>query len=584
MSIDHVDEAITQLQGCIDHLGGVVALSVISGGGEPSHVVGTLLDALVTELRLDFAYVQLKPRTGEAALEVVRVADSYATIATPSDIATLLARSLGPAPESWAPTARIDVGGEGLALAVLRMGLQRQVGTVVAGCRRSDFPRSTESVVLRGAAGHAALGLYEARQLGERERAADLQRPTAERSVSTEALQQEVFELRRAEENLRAIEINHAGFIESFPGLVVTMSLAGQIQLLNKEVLDYFGKTREELRDWGRTDAVHPDDLPRVAAAFADAVATGSPYSIEHRCRRADGVYRWFQVRALPVRDGAGAVTGWYVVLTDIDDLKRAEEAIRATERGLRNTQAELARVARVMTMGALTASIAHEVNQPLSGIVTNASTCLRMLAADPPNVEGARETARRTIRDGNRASDVVTRLRALFVGEDPIREPLDLNEATREVVALLAGELERGGVVLRLDLLDDLPLLTGDRLQVQQVILNLVRNACEAMSAVHDRPRSLLITTIGDEDRFARLAVRDAGTGIDGDAMEKLFDTFFTTKSDGMGVGLSVSRSIVERHQGRLWVSANEGAGATFSFSIPFAPATPKDRNEVLS
>jgi signal transduction histidine kinase len=221
------------------------------------------------------------------------------------------------------------------------------------------------------------------------------------------------------------------------------------------------------------------------------------------------------------------------------------------------------------MSLGALTASIAHEVNQPLAGIVTNASTCLRMLAADPPNVEGARETARRTIRDGNRAADVITRLRALFSKKAAAPEIVDLGEAVQEILALVSTDLLRSRIIVRAELGREPLLVNADRVQLQQVILNLVRNAIDAMSGVHDRPRDLLIraTMQGDE---ARLIVKDAGVGIEAQTAERLFEAFYTTKSDGMGIGLSVSRSIVESHGGRLWAEPNDGPGATFTFSIP--------------
>jgi signal transduction histidine kinase len=225
------------------------------------------------------------------------------------------------------------------------------------------------------------------------------------------------------------------------------------------------------------------------------------------------------------------------------------------------------------MSLGALTASIAHEVNQPLSGIIMNANTCLLMLSADPPNVDGARTTARRTIRDGNRVSDVITRLRALFSKKDTATEALDLNEATREVIALSRSELERNRVIPRLEFADDLALVTGDRVQLQQVILNLLRNASEAMSDVDDRPRQLVIRTERDEGDHVRLSVQDAGAGFEPDDANRLFEPFYTTKSGGMGVGLSVSRSIIESHSGRLWATPNDGPGSTFSFSIPCPP-----------
>jgi C4-dicarboxylate-specific signal transduction histidine kinase len=225
------------------------------------------------------------------------------------------------------------------------------------------------------------------------------------------------------------------------------------------------------------------------------------------------------------------------------------------------------------MTLGALTASIAHEVNQPLSGIITNASTCVRMLDADPPNVDGARETAKRTIRDGRRAADVITRLRALFTNKDAATELIDLNEATQEVIALSRTELERNGVLTRTELAGDLPLVKGDRIQLQQVILNLLRNGSDAMTTVNDRPRELVFTTAIEGDQV-RLSVKDAGVGFEPQSLDRLFQPFYTTKEEGMGIGLSVSRSIIETHRGRLSATPNGGPGVTFSFSLPCAGA----------
>jgi signal transduction histidine kinase len=195
------------------------------------------------------------------------------------------------------------------------------------------------------------------------------------------------------------------------------------------------------------------------------------------------------------------------------------------------------------------------------------------MLGADPPDVGGARETARRTIRDGNRASEVVVRLRSLFTKKESLTEPLDLNEATREVIALSSSDVQRNRVILRQELADNLPPVTGDRVQLQQVILNLMLNAADAMRDIDDRPRDLLVSTRLDEGERVRVTVRDVGVGLDPENADKLFDAFYTTKSSGMGIGLSVSRSIIERHQGRIWADQNDGPGATFSFSIPRVP-----------
>ena len=351
---------------------------------------------------------------------------------------------------------------------------------------------------------------------------------------------------------------------ETIPEMLWSATPNGAIDYCNARLLDYTGFAAGEVIGLGWTKLLHPDDVDRAAREWMSCVASGAPYRVEVRMfYAADRSYRWCVTNARPLLGPEGRILKWHGTVVDMHEWKQAQEE-------LRNTQAELAHLTRMMTMGELTASIAHEVNQPLAGIITNASTCLRMLAADPPNIEGARETARRTIRDGNRASDVIARLRALFSKKEPAAEPVDLNEATREVIALRLESAPARSVSLRLELADDLPLVSGDRVQLQQVILNLIRNASDAMSDVEDRPRQLLVRTGRDEGDRVRLTVQDTGTGVDPQAADRLFEAFYTTKSGGMGIGLSVSRSIVESHQGRLWAASNDGPGATFAFSIP--------------
>ena len=309
-------------------------------------------------------------------------------------------------------------------------------------------------------------------------------------------------------------------------------------------------------------DAIHPDDLPAFDADFTRSLG-GVDFDQVFRIVPASGVVKHLHAVGHLIERVAGRPL-FIGAIQDVTDRIVAEDA-------LNRARTDLAQVARTTTVSALTASIAHEVNQPLSGIITNASTCLRMLDGDHPDIDGARETARRTIRDGNRASDVISRLRALFSHEEFVPEALDLNDATREVVALSSADLQRHRIVLQADLAADLPTVSGDRVQLQQVILNLLRNASDSMLDVDDRPRSLLVDTRSEDDGGVRLSVRDAGVGLDPDGIDKVFGPFFTTKSGGMGIGLFVSRSIVERHQGRLWAEPNHGGpGTTFSFSIP--------------
>ena len=308
---------------------------------------------------------------------------------------------------------------------------------------------------------------------------------------------------------------------------------------------------------------LHPDDVKPTAEAWKSCVKSGAPYRVEVRMfHAADHKYRWCVASALPLLDKEGRIVKWHGTVVDMHDWKQAQEE-------LRNTQEELARMMRVVTMGQLTASIAHEVNQPLSGIIMNASTCLRMLKSDPPNIDGAQETAQRMIRDGNRASEVITRLRTLFSKKPIDVESVDLNEAAREVLTLLSGELQRNSVILKGEFHDRLPAVNGDRVQLQQVILNLLHNRPDAMITVNDRPRQLLIRTVTDGN-LVTVSVQDSGVGFSPEISERIFESFFTTKQEGMGIGLSVSRSIVEAHHGRLWAVQNDGPGATFAFSIP--------------
>jgi len=382
-------------------------------------------------------------------------------------------------------------------------------------------------------------------------------RDITERKRSEDALRLAHAQVLRSEERWRSV------FENSAVGVALT-DLDGRFIATNLVYQKMLGYTEDELQQLTFLDITHQENVEENRTLIGELLdGHRQQVQIEKQYRRKDGQPVWVR-NNVSVVPGTERVPRFLMAISeDVTHRKLSEEA-------LARARSELARVARITSLGVLTASIAHEINQPLSGIITNASTCLRMLSADPPNVDGAQETVRRTIRDGNRVSDVITRLRTLYSRKEPSLESMDLNEATREVTAVSLSELQRSGVMLRYELAHDLPPVVADRVQLQQVILNLLRNAADAMGTTDDRPRELLIRTERDEENHVRLSVKDSGVGFAPQTAEKIFEPFYTTKTDGMGIGLSISRSIVEAHQGRLWATPNDGPGATFSFAIP--------------
>src|ERR1700691_5046806 len=724
--LEHPAEEIKRLQRCMNDLLSVLALPAMWSGAEPSHLIHTLLDALLGMLHLDLIYVRLQDPAGDVPIEMARLVPSLEAARTlkpqPQDIGEMLKRCLGADPLQWPPLARNRIGDEDISIVPLRLGLHGEIGVIVAGSHRAEFPGQTEKLLLSVAANQASIGLQEARLRSQQKRIAieldrqvaqrtaelaaanqDLERELAERGQVEERLRQEERELKRSEVRKAAISdsaldcivtIDHEGCITEFnpaaehtfgyprdevlgkplADVIVPPSLrekhrqgfarylaTGEARVLGKRIeltavradgsefpaelaitripLDgppsftgflrditeqkrnesalreahaqvarseerwrsvfensaigvaltdlngrflatnpvyqgMLGYSEEELQKLSFLDITHEEDFESNRTLSEELLAgKRGQFQIEKQYRRKNGSLVWVRNNVSTV-PGTERVPRFLMALSeDITERKLAEEQRRSSEEALSKARSELAHVARVTSLGVLTASIAHEINQPLSGIVTNAGTCLRMLASDPPNLDGARETARRTIRDGNRASEVITRLRALYGKKEATIESVDLNEATREVIALALSELQRNRVVLRLEPAEDLPPVTGDRVQLQQVILNLLRNASDAMSTIDDRPRDLLIRTEPDDNDRARLSVSDVGIGFEPQAAGKLFEAFYTTKSEGMGIGLSVSHSIIERHHGRLWATPNSGPGVTFSFSIPCRP-----------
>jgi PAS domain S-box-containing protein len=363
----------------------------------------------------------------------------------------------------------------------------------------------------------------------------------------------DIEDRKEAEERLRLV-------VDTTPALLHSARPDGYVDFFNTRYLEYLGLSLAKVSGWGWTESIHPEDLDMVSK-WRLSLATGEPFEAEARVRRADGEYRRLLHRKVPLRDQAGNIVGWYGSSIDIEDRKRAEAA-------LQKAQAELDRVTRLTTMGELAAAIAHEVNQPLTAIVTNADFCMRQLAGAAPHIGDLREAIAEILNDGARASAVISRIRVLLRKSVPERIELDINRIIEEVTVLLRDELMRNLVSWRTDLAPDLPHVFGDRVQLQQVLINLVMNGIEAMRSISRRPRELLIKSAKIHDELS-IQVQDSGTGLDPEQAGQIFEPFFTTKPEGIGMGLSISRSIVESHGGRLWAESGP-KGALFQFTLP--------------
>ncbi len=823
-----VSEEIKSLRRCINDLVSLLGLPAMWSGGESSQIILTLLDALQRMLQLDLVYVRLKDPGGDAPIEMVRFGRSQKRQSQPHEIGEALKHWLEADPQKQAPLIRNPIGDGDLSIVPMGLGLHGEIGVLVAGSERADFPRQTERLILNVAANQASIGLQEARRLSEQKRvASELDRRVAQRTselaaanvelraeiaerkaiekrlLESEALLKnsetklrqvidalptlawcnmpdgpneflnkgwheytglspeeshgwgwqvafhpddlppllkrwqellvsgepgeiearlrrydgvfrwflirvspyrdetgkiarwygtstDIDDRKRAEDGLRRSEARHrvvvetasdavvsihgsggiisanaatkgvfgyepseligqpltilmpeylrdlhqAGFkrylatshrhidwqgveltglrkngeefpveisfgefsddghqvftgfirdiskrkqaeealrarerdlsliIETIPGLVWCAAPDGELNYLNRRILDYTGTSSDAWAGLGWKNLLHPDDREPTARQWSRAVATGQPYQIQCRLRRSDGVHRWFQALGQPARDDQGVINRWYGLLIDIDDRKNAEE-------NLRNAQARLMRATQAATIAELSASIAHEINQPLAAVVASGHACLRFLAAQPANLADAREAAESIVRDGKDIGEIVRRIRALFKRTTLDKFPVNVNDIIGEVLRLLDGEITKRRVSVETDLWKDAPLVSVDRVQLQQLILNLLMNGMEAMDPVHDRPRKLWIRSRPESPARMLIEVRDYGVGLK-DHPDKLFEAFFTTKENGMGMGLAICRSIVEAHNGRLWAVSQEGAGAAFCFTLP--------------
>ena len=685
---------ITRLKACINDLISVLALPAIWSGHEASLIVSTLLDVLLGMLRVDFAYLRLKSTIGDAPIEMVRVARQRTAAPHAQEIGRALAPWLAtdsPASPFVVPN---PVGQGEVSIAILRLGLQDEVGVLVAGAQRRDFPSDVELVLLRVAANQAWIGLQQARRTTDQNRAAhELEQRVIERTrqltAVNEELQRGLAERKRAEEELRRSEaylaeaqrLSHTG---SFGWDV----FGGEI-FWSEETFRIFGYEEGTEPTLERIlQRTHPDDRMLVQRVIDRAQRDGKEFDVEHRLLMPDGSVKYLHVVAHPLKPNEAGKHEFVGAVMDITDRKRAEyltgqvferspddvfiiardfryqrvnpvyeqhwrkpaekivgmhvadllgmesfeqmrpylkrcfegeevnqagwltfgsrgrryvvvscsplrpyserveaalvisrdltEHMLASE-ALREAHAALAHVTRVTTLGEVTASIAHELNQPLAAIVNNANACLGLLPSGRHDLDDVHEALTDMVSDADRASAIIERVRGLAKRSSPEKVPLRLGDVVNDVLALAAAESLARRVAIRTDVAADLPVVLGDRVQLQQVLLNLVVNGMDAMSTLDEPERRLEIRGRPDREDgtpAATISVQDSGIGLDTGEMDRLFEAFYTTKSHGMGMGLAISRSIIEDHGGRLWAEPNQGPGATFSFRLPAGTA----------
>ena len=531
-------------------------------------------------LQLDLVYVRLTDAGGQPLMEMVRFATSREQTAQPHEIGEVFKHWFGADPQQWPPLIRHPIGGRDISIMPLGLGLEGEIGEIVAGSERADFPRQTERLILSVAANQASIGLQGAWLLSDQKQvASELDRRvaqrTAELALANEDLRQEIADRNRAEEAFRRVEQQARAIVDSALDAVVVMDAEGNITEWNKQAEETFGWTRSEVLGRRISETLIP---MRCRAAhevgLRHFLRTGQGPVLNRRIEidaiRRDGTEFPVELSITPLKIGDTWTFSSFI--RDITARRQAQE-------DLRSAHAELAHVNRVMTMGELAASIAHEVNQPLAAIVASGESCIAWLANETPNLEKARAAADRIVRAATQASDVVRRIRALFRKTPSITIPIEINEVITETVSLFGAEVQRKGVSLNTELAANLPAVLGDRIQLQQVILNRAINATEARTGVEDQPQRLVIQSKHTEPGEMLVSVADSGPGIDPRQTAQVFAPFFTTKAEGIGMGLSISRTIIGAHGGRLWAVART-SHAGLCFISPYPPRQPNERS----
>jgi PAS domain S-box-containing protein len=370
----------------------------------------------------------------------------------------------------------------------------------------------------------------------------------------TAELQESNLEIHEREQQLRLLT-------EAIPQQIWRTDAAGEIEYCNQHLVDYLGILANRLHGNAFFKVLHPEDEPLFRREWESALDSGSKFEIEARVRAADGVYRWFLVRSIPQRSAEGAINRWYGIHIDIEEQRRAQQSLTLA-------QENLSQLTHTLGMAEMAASIAHELNQPLTAVVTHAYACREWLQSKPANLEKASSTAEKIVQESTRASAVVKRVRALFRKEAVLREPTDMNRLIRDLARLLREESIRRDMSIKLALAQDLPAIEVDPVQIQQVLLNLAVNGMDAMIR-GTAPRQLTIRSEKQGDGVVRISVEDRGPGIAPEIAGRLFEPFFSTKPEGVGMGLAICRSIVEAHDGQLTAANSQNGGAIFQFTL---------------